>query len=54
VGPEVIKAIKTAAIAEDKTSSELMEEAAEDWSGEARRRRRPDGNLLSSKQVLEF
>jgi hypothetical protein len=31
MGPEVIKAIKTAAIADDKTASELMEEAAKDW-----------------------
>jgi hypothetical protein len=31
MGPEVIKAIKTAAIADDKTASELMEEAAIRW-----------------------
>jgi hypothetical protein len=31
LGPKVIKAIKTAAIADYKTASELMEEAAKDW-----------------------
>jgi hypothetical protein len=31
MGPETIKAIKTAAIALDKTASELMEDAAKEW-----------------------
>jgi hypothetical protein len=31
LGPEVIKAIKTAAIEDDTTASELMEEAANQW-----------------------
>jgi hypothetical protein len=30
MGPKVIKAIKTAAIADDTTASELMEEAAKE------------------------
>jgi hypothetical protein len=31
MGPETIKAIKTAAIEDDTTASELMEEAAVQW-----------------------
>jgi hypothetical protein len=31
MGPETIKAIKTAAIEDDTTASELMEEAANQW-----------------------
>jgi hypothetical protein len=40
--PEVIKAIKTAAIEDDTTASELMEEAAVQWL--ARRNKKPAGS----------
>jgi len=31
IDPDVIRAIKVAALATDKTASEVMEEAAKDW-----------------------
>jgi hypothetical protein len=42
MGPETIKAIKTAAIEGDTTASELMEEAAKEWL--ARRNKKPAGS----------
>ena len=40
--PEVIKAIKTAAIEDDTTASELMEDAAKEWL--ARRNKKSAGS----------